>query len=114
MIFSFFHSIFDECRQQEAIDFVVKVCAKLNLGGRVRVAREGFNATLSGGADALREFARSLGDFDIHFKKTDFKYIDGLDSSKHFKDLKVVPVEELVFYGVRPEDGVKLGKGLFS
>ncbi len=34
------------------------------------------------------------------FSKTDFKYIDDLPSDRAFKDLKVLPVTELVFYGV--------------
>jgi hypothetical protein len=59
----------------------------------VRVGREGFNGTLSGSADALRSFAEHLKDFDRHFEETDFKFIDGLTSDKHFKDLKVVPVQ---------------------
>jgi hypothetical protein len=59
----------------------------------VRVGREGFNGTLSGSADALRSFAEHLKKFDRHFEETDFKFIDGLASDKHFKDLKVVPVQ---------------------
>ena len=59
----------------------------------MRVGREGFNGTLSGSSDALRSFAEHLKKFDRHFEETDFKFIDGLASDKHFKDLKVVPVQ---------------------
>lgn len=46
--------LWSEARKQEAIDFVTRRGAQLNLGGRVRVAREGFNATVSGTAEGVR------------------------------------------------------------
>ena len=72
----------------------------MNLGGRVRIAREGFNATMSGGYANLRAFAVELGKFDRLFETTDFKYIDNLSPEKAFKDLRIFPVAELVFYGL--------------
>ena len=35
----------EQARKQSAVDLVTTVGAELNLGGRVRIAREGFNAT---------------------------------------------------------------------
>ena len=87
---------------------VTDVGAKLNLGGRVRIAREGFNATVSGTYTSVRAFADELKTFDKHFKLTDFKYIDDLNADKAFKDLKIVPVAELVFYGVSSEKALSL------
>lgn len=77
-----------------------------HLGGRIRVAREGVNATLSAvdtkdtrGAVALRQFCLDLKNFDQNaFRETDFKFVDHLEADRHFKDLKVLPVQELVFY----------------
>lgn len=56
---------------------------KLNLGGRLRIAREGFNATVSGTHAGVRAFAAALQQFDAAaFQNTDFKYIDGLELSQ--------------------------------
>ena len=45
--------LWSEKRKEEAISFVTASGAALNLGGRVRVAREGFNATVSGTAEGV-------------------------------------------------------------
>lgn len=55
-------------------------------------------------AQTLRHFAQDLINFDPQFSETDFKYIDGLSADRHFKELKLLPVKELVFYGIREED----------
>ena len=78
------------------------------LGGRLRVAPEGINATLSAGDDApngvnsrtiLEHFTKDLQHFDKVFCETDYKYIPA-KADRHFKDLKILPVQELVFYGL--------------
>ena len=101
---------------------------RTNVGGRIRVSTEGVNATVSaastsdphrgtkGGevdvvdptfeaARTLRHFAEDLRRFDPDaFSDTDFKFVDGLSADRHFKELKLLPVKELVFYGIRDED----------
>jgi len=95
---------------------------RTHIGGRIRVSSEGVNATVSaassssssdgGGrpasfraAAALRHFAEDLRRFDPRsFAPTDFKYVDGLSADRHFKELKLIPVKELVFYGMREDD----------
>lgn len=93
---------------------------RTNIGGRIRVSSEGINATVSAAsrddgddnkdtafeaAQTLRHFTKDLENFDPHaFADTDFKYIDGLTADRHFKELKLLPVKELVFYGIREED----------
>ena len=100
---------------------------RTNVGGRIRVSTEGVNCTISaastGGGTAdpgfeaartLRHLAEDLRRFDpVAFRDTDFKYIDGLSADRHFKELKLIPVKELVFYGIREEDcaGAKKGGG---
>jgi len=79
-----------------------------NLGGRIRVAPEGLNCTLSAadtehncGATTLRHFALDLQHhYPVEFQSTDFKYHDNLTADRHFKDLKLLPVKELVFYNL--------------
>jgi predicted sulfurtransferase len=78
------------------------------LGGRLRVAPEGINATLScgdapdgtNGRTILEHFTKDLIHFDAIFEQTDFKYLPA-KADRHFKDLKILPVQELVFYGLQ-------------
>jgi len=94
--------------------YLAIIAKKRNLGGRIRIASEGVNATISAvdmptkdGASAsetLRYVAQDLKHFDPVFQKTDFKFIDDLPPDRHFKELRVIPVEELVFYGIREKD----------
>lgn len=94
--------------------YLAIIAKKRNIGGRIRVAQEGVNATLSAvdmptkegisASETLRHVIQDLKNFDPIFKETDFKFIDDLPPDRHFKELRVIPVEELVFYGIREED----------
>lgn len=92
--------------------YLSSVAKKRNIGGRIRVAQEGVNATISAvdvsgltAKETLRHFAQDLKNFDPEvFSQTDFKYIDDLPADRHFKELKVIPVQELVFYGIQEDD----------
>ena len=66
----------------------------------MRVSREGINATISGSFQACRDFSTSLSSFDERFKNADFKFIDDLAKDRMFKDCKVLPVKELVYYDI--------------
>lgn len=86
--------------------------ARPALGGRLRVAPEGINATIScgdakqqdgkivQGRTILEHFTKDLQQFDAVFQETDFKFIPA-KADRHFKDLKILPVQELVFYGLQ-------------
>lgn len=79
--------------------------SRLGITGRLRVAREGFNATLTGPTPAIRDFTTFLRKADPRtFGETDFKYVDGQTANKRLKDLKVWPVTEIVTYGFDPAD----------
>ncbi|KNC86901.1 hypothetical protein SARC_00946 [Sphaeroforma arctica JP610] len=93
--------------KQRLIAFLQDTTGRLQLGGRLRVANEGINSTMSGTADAVREFADALTNWAAKAGKgpflnptPDYKYIDDLPPDRAFKDLKILPVNELVFYGV--------------
>ena len=108
----------DQVRQ--LMIYLAEVARKRNLGGRMRVAAEGLNCTVSsldddpgsqgGGLAArtaatnLRHFALDLQHFSRAFRGTDFKYIDSLPPDRHFKELKILPVKELVYYGIKEQD----------
>ncbi len=118
----FYHYVKPEMSKGKArhlSEFLQGVCGELNLGGRLRVAPEGLNCTISGTRESLREFSERLvrwpddkGPFggDGPDDAPDFKYIDDLPSDRHFKDCKILPVNELVFYGVK-KDEAPLEKG---
>lgn len=94
--------------------YLSTIAHKRNIGGRIRVSQEGVNATLSAvdmptrngltAYETLRHVVQDLKNFDAVFEGTDFKFIDDLPADRHFKELRVIPVEELVFYGIREED----------
>ncbi len=96
--------------------YMATIGKERNLGGRIRVSQEGVNATLSAvdmpfenglsACEILRHVAQDLKNFDssVFTSKTDFKYIDDLSADRHFKELKIIPVQELVYYGIRDKD----------
>lgn len=82
----------------------------LGLTGRMRVAREGLNCTLTGAHDDVREWCERLrgstfgDDRDRHpFRNTDFKLTDGLPRGQAFPKLNCFEVKELVNYGLEDE-----------
>ena len=86
--------------QDEAISFCYDVLSKNGMTGRLRVGREGFNATLTGRKQSSRAFTSSLQEKWPHiFGSIDFKYVDGLPENQLLKGLKVFPVTEIVTYG---------------
>jgi predicted sulfurtransferase len=108
----FYHYVqpqWNEGQKAKAIAFVEKQGASLTLGGRCRVACEGFNATISGSYNDVRKFSEGLIEFEADFKRADFKYIDELKPDRAFKDLKVLPVKELVFYGIDNQHTLGMG-----
>ena len=114
-----FYQYVDPMWPESTVDLLIAYLIRIseqrpNLGGRIRVAREGLNVTLSaadcGGTSTtaaltLRHFCRDLQRFDPqHFAQTDFKFIHHVQADRHFKDLKIFPVQELVFYGFGGND----------
>ncbi len=95
------------------------VACRLNLGGRIRVATEGLNSTISGTAEATRAFSESLKAWAPPEGKekpppfadcAQFKFVDDLPSDRAFCEVKIIPVKELVFYGV-DESSAPLSSG---
>ena len=98
-----------ESRVSQLLAYLAKIAeTRRTLGGRIRVAPEGVNATVSsvdfegmGARTTLEHFCQDLVRFDKVFEATDFKFIDEQPPDRHFKDLKLLPVKELVFYGLQ-------------
>lgn len=106
---------FHQSQVRQLMAYLTSVAKVRNLGGRIRVSNEGVNCTLSSlatdrsasvpsAAANLRHFASDLRNFSPVFNETDFKYIDNLPPDRHFKDLKLLPVKQLVFYGISEKD----------
>ena len=123
LFYQYVDPLWTESVIQHLMAYVCHIAEKYRiLGGRFRVAREGVNATISSrdcsgsgkskttAAETLRHFARDLQSFDPVFEKTDFKFIDNLTGDRHFKDFKVFPIKELVYYGL-DEEKAPLHKG---
>ena len=83
-----------------AIEYANGVLSQHGCTGRLRVALEGFNGTLTGPQAGMEAFCQALREYSPeHFGATDFKLVHGLQDNKRFRALKVWPVEELVTYG---------------
>jgi predicted sulfurtransferase len=112
------YASWSESKADQLLAYLAKIAETRTLGGRVRVAPEGLNATISSvecdgisSQRSLRHFCQDLRQFDPQvFAATDFKFIDDISPDRHFKDLKLLPVKELVFYGV-DEQKAPLSKG---
>lgn len=90
--------------QDSAITFCYSTLNKNKVTGRLRVAREGFNGTLTGPTDGVKNFTAAIREQYPHiFGETDFKYVDGQQDNQLLKGLKVWPVTEIVTYGFDPK-----------
>jgi predicted sulfurtransferase len=74
----------------------------LHLTGRMRVAKEGLNCTLTSTHDSVLQYCKALRE-KPEFKDTEFKLTRDLPHAQAFPSLKVMPVTELVHYGLNGE-----------
>jgi len=92
--------------------FVETIGEKHGITGRMRVAREGLNCTLTGTYHGIRAWCRDLrtfGDRD-EFKKTEFKLTDHLPRGQLFPKLHAFEVTEIVNYGLGGTRAPPIGK----
>ena len=76
--------------QNDAIAFIEHTLSTNGVTGRVRVAVEGLNSTLSGPAAGVEAFCQALREYQPKdFANIDFKVVHGLQDNKAFKGLKV-------------------------
>lgn len=91
--------------EEEMIARCTRRLSELGITGRLRIGKEGFNATLTGPTAATREFTTFLRQADAAtFGETDFKYVDKQNDNKRLKGLKVWHVQEIVTYGFDPAE----------
>ena len=79
---------------------------KRGVTGRLRIAREGYNATITSTYEGARAFCDDLATIDAATfdGSVDFKFVDHLPSSHLMKGAKCWKVEEIVTYGITEED----------
>lgn len=142
-----------ESKVQQLLSYLQNIAQQHRvLGGRIRVAREGVNATISSidcntdstilvdaaaasastgsstrtattppsvqyrnmsAQSTLQHFCRDLQHFDAKaFANTDFKIMPNLAPDRHFAQLKLFPVQELVYYGINSNDAPLCNTGV--
>lgn len=85
----------------EAQTWATETASSFNITGRLRVAKEGFNGTMTGDYDGIRSWCNSIREWNpAFFGNTDFKITDLLPEGQRFPELKVFGVKELVNYGL--------------
>lgn len=101
LFYQYVEPAWNEEQYRYALQKAEELANKHNLSGRMRVAREGFNCTLtSKNRSDMYEFCQSLRDWDEVFYETEFKLTHDLPSAQAFPQLKVIKVVELVHYGL--------------
>jgi predicted sulfurtransferase len=84
-----------------AQDHVHQLALTLQLAGRIRIAAEGLNCTLTGSVTNVRDFCHALRAWKpLDFNLTEFKLTLNLPDKQRFRELKLMPVTELVNYGL--------------
>lgn len=105
LFYAYCNPVMTKIDQDYSIKHCYNILSKLKMTGRLRIGREGYNATLTGTYDTVRSFTADLRKLDIStFRDTDFKYVDHLPDNQLLKGLKVFPVTEIVTYGFNAKD----------
>lgn len=104
LFYQYIKPLWSSHRKDQIIRKIEQYAEQYNIGGRMRIAEEGINATISSIKSNITRFINLLKEVDEQFLQTDFKYIDDLPIDRAFKDIKVLPVKELVYYGISPTD----------
>lgn len=112
LFYQYVEPLWDVATYHKAKAFVEAAGEKHGITGRMRVAREGLNCTLTGSYHGIRAWCRELrtfGDRD-EFKKTEFKLTDHLPKGQLFPKLHAFEVTEIVNYGLGGSKAPPIGK----
>lgn len=93
---------------QKIRDEQYALCARLGIKGRIILANEGINGTVSGPADAIEEYMRQTSSYH-EFSDIEWKVSDGIQEC--FPRLRVVVRDEIVTLGLKKKgEDVDLSK----
>jgi len=102
LFYQYIEPVLDDDAYQ-AVWHLVQAAGEANaLTGRMRVAQEGLNCTLTGSYDGIRAWCKALREFENgkYFGETEFKLTDDLPNGQAFPKLHAFKVEEIVNYGL--------------
>jgi predicted sulfurtransferase len=126
LLYQYIDPVWTDHRVAHVMEFLVRLGkVRTNVAGRIRIAPEGLNCTLSAidkvivstgttvpsttisttttAIEALHHVVYDLQRLDPAFAQTDFKFIPNLSADRHFSAFNIIPVKELVYYGLPPE-----------
>mmetsp|Transcript_14846 Transcript_14846/g.25274 ORF Transcript_14846/g.25274 Transcript_14846/m.25274 type:complete len:636 (-) Transcript_14846:30-1937(-) len=124
LFYQYVEPCWDDDQFQVALKFVTDQGNKYGLTGRMRVAKEGLNCTLTGSHDGIRNWCAALRTFDggrskidqvtgetiTEFAKTEFKLTDDLPPKQRFPKLHAFEVVEIVNYGLAGNRAPEIAK----
>lgn len=101
LFYQYVEPVWDDSTYEFMLKTLQKVGIDLELTGRMRVAREGLNCTLTASHSAILEYCNTLRRLrPTDFENTEFKLTRDLPVAQKFPNLKVFKVVELVHYGL--------------
>ena len=124
LFYQYVEPCWDDDQFQVALKFVTDQGNKYGLTGRMRVAKEGLNCTLTGSHDGIRNWCAALRKFDggrskidkvtgekvTEFANTEFKLTDDLPPKQRFPKLHAFEVVEIVNYGLAGSRAPEIAK----
>jgi len=110
LFYQYVEPTWDKREHRVAMSVCNELAKRHGITGRGRCAAEGLNCTLTAPAESVRAFCQGLRDWNPLFNETDFKFTDGLEYGKRFKAFTLQKKEELVAYGLPPEQAPSLEK----
>lgn len=102
LFYQYIEPVLDHAGFQAIIHHVQAAGEANDITGRMRVAHEGLNCTLTGSYDGIRAWCKALREYENgkYFGLTEFKLTDNLPNGQAFPRLHAFKVEEIVNYGL--------------
>ena len=111
LFYQYVEPVWDESTYEHMLRTLQRVGNDLQLTGRMRVAREGLNCTLTASHSAILEYCATLKRLrPQEFEHTEFKLTRDLPLAQKFPNLKVFKVVELVHYGLEGQKAPPISK----
>jgi hypothetical protein len=111
LFYQYVEPVWDEPTYEFILATLQKVGNDLELTGRMRVAREGLNCTLTASYSSILEYCNTLRRLrPEEFQDTEFKVTRNLPVAQKFPNLKVLKVVELVHYGLEGDKAPPINK----
>jgi len=101
LFYQYIEPVWDDDTYDKILRDLKKLGTSLELTGRMRCAKEGLNCSLTGAHSSILEYTRALRQLRPNdFGETEFKLTTDLPLAQKFGELKVLPVLEIVRYGL--------------